>query len=212
MGYSFSKTKPATANEYLTPGIYRLKVTEVAVGKFDKGTPYIGFKFENEDGVSFTEKFQFGSDKGTEVSVSRLQYLHEGFFGKICKKDFSSIEEIAEYFSKYLTTKPITKTIVVGGNENKNTVFACLPYAGFILADDADVELGAFEPGSKEYKKVVRKSNSSSEVADKPNGILNDDDDSPIGESKKEEKTSKSDKKTSSKKEEKAPEDDDLPW
>ena len=92
--YNFSGTKAATANSYLNPGIYRLKVTEVKQDKFAKGTVYIGFKFENEDGVSFIEKFTFATEKGIEVTMSRLQYLHEGFFGKPLTKNFSSIEEL----------------------------------------------------------------------------------------------------------------------
>ena len=153
--YNFSGTKAATANSYLNPGIYRLKVTEVKQDKFAKGTVYIGFKFENEDCVSFIEKFTFATEKGIEVTMSRLQYLHEGFFGKPLTKNFSSIEEITEYFQKWLTSKPITKTILVGGNESGTTVFACLPYAGFFIDEDSDFELGEFEPGSKEYKRVI---------------------------------------------------------
>lgn len=216
MAYNFGKTKAATANQYLNPGIYKLKVSEVAKGEFsNKKTDYLGIKFENEDGLSFVEKFSFGTDKSAEVAVSRLQYIHLGFFGKECTKEFTSLDEIVAYFKKALTEgkKTIVKTIVVGGNESGNNVFACLPYAGFILEDDNDAELGEFDPSSKEYKKVVKKNNSTSEVADKPNGLLNDADESEIGKGKKETKTSaKAGAASKPAVEEKADEDEDMPW
>jgi hypothetical protein len=203
--YNFADTKAATANAYLNPGIYRLKVTEVKQDKFAKGTPYIGFKFENEEGVTFIEKFTFGSEESTKVSMSRLQYLHEGFFGKSCTKSLKNIEEITEYFSKWLTTKEIVKTILVGGNESGNVVYACLPYSGFFIDEDANFELGEFEPGTKEYKKVIRKNKSTSEVSDKPNGLLNDAEDEEIGSKAKPKDESK-------KKAEKEPAKEECPW
>lgn len=225
MAYNFGKTKAATANQYLNPGIYKLKVSEVTQDKFPKGSPYLGIKFENEEGLSFVEKFGFGTDKATEVALTRLQYIHEGFFGKPCEKEFKNLEEITSYFAKALTggKKTIVKTIVVGGNESGTNVFASLPYAGFILSDeDAEsAELGEFEVGSKEYKKVVKKNNQTSEVSDKKNGLLNDtddDDDAAIG-SKKKDTVKASTPKTSAKKpavekeeEEAEKEDDEMPW
>jgi hypothetical protein len=200
--YNFKNTKAAVANAYLNPGIYKLRVTEVKQDKFSKGVPYIGIKFENQDGLSFIEKFQFGSEKSAEVSLSRLQYLHEGFFGKECKENFDSLEEITEYFSKYLTGKKIVKTIVVGGNLNGNVVYACLPYSGFIVPEGEDVELGEFDPKSKEYSDVVKKNSTVSEVAGKANGLLNDT-----------EGTTTSDKKSPKTTGEKAvAADDGKPW
>lgn len=221
MAYNFGKTKAATANQYLNPGIYKLKVAEVTQGEFEKkGTPFLGIKFENEDGLGFVEKFGFGSDKAVEHALARLQYIHLGFFGKECEKDFKNLDEIVAYFNKALTQgkKTIVKTIVVGGNQSGSTVFACLPYAGFILEDDNDAELGEFEEGSKEYKKVVRKSNTTSEVSDQKNGLLNDsDDDQEIGKGKKDSKPAgKTAGKAKPPVEEdddaKKKEDDDMPW
>jgi hypothetical protein len=224
MAYNFSKTKAATANQYLNPGIYKLKVAEVTKDKFSKkGTPYLGIKFENEDGLSFVEKFSFGSDKSSEVAMTRLQYIHLGFFGKECEKEFKNLDEIVAYFDRALTggKKTIVKTIVVGGNESGNTVFACLPYAGFILDDDSEAELGEFDPGSKEYKKVVTKNTSTSEVAEKANGLLNDsEDDEEIGAKKNGAKKpevakAKGATKPAPKEEEDEAddkEDDDMPW
>lgn len=205
--FDFSKTKAATANNYLNPGIYRLRPTEVKLDKFAKGSEYIGIKFETEDGQSFIEKFNFGTEKGNKVSAERLQYLHEGFFGKSLTKNFTSTKEIADYFSKYLTTKPIVKTIVVGGRDDGKNVYACLPYAGFFVDEDSDVELGEFESGSAQYKKVVRKDEKTSEVAGRANGLLNDTDgDAPIGGGKATAKT------TAKAKAEVAAEDEDEPW
>lgn len=218
MAYNFSKTKAATANQYLNPGIYKLQVTEVTKDKFPKGSPYLGIKFENEEGLSFVEKFGFGSDKAIEVALSRLQYLHNGFFGKDCTKDFDNLDEVLAYFKKALTSKKIVKTIIVGGNESGNNVFAALPYSGFVLSDEdaENAELGEFDPSSKEYKKVVKKNNQTSEVADKANGLLNDsDDDGQIGSKKAAPKTEA--KKATAKKavepdEDAKDEDDDMPW
>ena len=212
MAYNFGNTKAATANKYLNPGIYKLKVTDVIKDKFSqKGTAYLGIKFENEDGLSFVEKFSFGSDKSAEVALTRLQYIHLGFFGKECAKEFSNLDEIVAYFKKALTEgkKTIVKTITVGGNDNGKNVFACLPYAGFILeGDDAEnAELGEFDLGSKEYIKVVTKNKSTSEVADKPNGILNDDDTDAIGSKRAGNKTTAVEKEKAVEKE-----NDDMPW
>ena len=224
MAFKFSNTKAATANQYLNPGIYKLKVTEVTKDKFSqKGTPYLGIKFENEEGLSFVEKFSFGSDKSAEVALSRLQYIHVGFFGKECVKDFSNLDEVVTYFRKALLEgkKTIVKTIIVGGNESGSNVFACLPYAGFILeGEDAEnAELGEFDPGSKEYKKVVKKNTQVSEVSDKKNGILNDDDDDEIGAKKNGAKTAapvagKKTTKIAEVEEDAAADDDDadMPW
>jgi hypothetical protein len=220
MAFKFSNAKAATSNQYLNPGIYKLKVTEVTKDKFSqKGTPYLGIKFENEDGLSFVEKFSFGTDKSSEVALTRLQYIHVGFFGKECSKDFNTLDEVVNYFRKALLEgkKTIVKTIVVGGNESGNNVFACLPYAGFILEgeDEENAELGEFDPGSKEYKKVVKKNTSVSEVADRPNGILNDSDGEEIGAKKNGAKASavvSGKKATDDSKQKEEDDDDDMPW
>jgi len=212
MSFNFNGAKAATANNYVNPGIYKVKVTNVELGKFEnKGTEYVGITFETEDGASFTEKFSFGSEKAVETSISRLQYLHEAWFTKPLAKDFDSLNEVASYFKKALTGKTIIKTIIVGGNKSaQGTVFASLPYAGFVIEDTDDVEYGEFDPKSPEYKKYVRVNNTTSEVSGKANGLLNEDNAVEIGGAKKG-AAPKAEKVSPKKKAVKA-DDDDMPW
>lgn len=223
--FNFKETEAAKGVTYMTPGIYALKPVKVELGKFPKGTAYLGITFEDENEVSITEKFVL-----SEKAIGRLQYLHEGFFGKKCEKNFKSEAEVEAYFRKALTTKEIVKNIIIGGEISGGNVYASLPYTNFI---DDDSEVGEFEEGSEEWKKYVKKraTGGDSEVAGKGNGILNssdedDDDSAPAANSKKNEKTStdkKADKaapagKGKNKKNEPADtetgegEDEDMPW
>lgn len=178
MAFNFKDTESAVASQYLQPGAYKMAIEKVEFGKFPKAnTPYAAVTFITKAGEEFTEKFSI-----TDNAISRLQYLHEGWFGKKCDKTFKSAEEVFEYFQKALTGKKIVKNILVGGNINNGTTYASLPYADFIFAD-GDYDLGPFEEGDDNWKKVVRKANTTSEAAGAKNGLLNDDDDS-IGKGK----------------------------
>jgi hypothetical protein len=183
--FDFKNTEAAKGVSYMTPGVYALKPVKVELGAFPKGTKYLGITFENEDEVQITEKFVL-----SEKAIGRLQYLHEGFFGKKCEKQFKSEGEVEAYFRKALTTKEIVKNIIIGGEISGANVYASFPYTNFIDEEGA-LELGEFEEGSEEWKKYVKKrANATSEVADQGNGLLNsDDDDDEIGVAKKEKGT-----------------------
>ena len=175
MNLNFGAVKAVEENSFLSPGYYRMKISKVEVGKFPKGTTYIGFVFETKEGDKFEEKFGFGTEAGVEASLARLKYLHNGFFGVDVDKNFSSVEELAAYFSKAFAKKAIIRTIKVGGNINNGNVYASLPYAGFIVpeADKDKVTLGAFDKDSEEYKKVVRvTAAAANESTGKGNGLL----------------------------------------
>lgn len=219
--FDFKNTEAAKGVSYMTPGVYALKPVKVELGTFPKGTKYLGVTFENEDEVQITEKFVL-----SEKAIGRLQYLHLGFFGKNCVKQFKSEGEVEAYFRKYLTEKEIVKNIIIGGEISGANLYASFPYTNFIDEEGA-LDLGEFEEGSEEWKKYVKKrTGATSEVSDQGNGLLNDsdDDDSPIGggksepvpapKSKKEEKP-KAGGKAATKKEEKeepAADDNDMPW
>lgn len=212
--YDFKNTESAKGVSFLTPGVYRLQPNKVELGAFPKGTKYLAVTFETEDEVEITEKFVL-----SEKAIGRIQYLHEGFFGKKCEKVFKSEEEVEAYFRKALTTKKLVKSVIIGGEIAGTNVYASLPYTNFILEDDSDMELGVFEEGSEEWKKFVKKraTTNSSEVEGKANGILNEDDnDEEIGKkSKKNEKAADkpaAGKKGAKKEEPKEDEDDDMPW
>ena len=175
MTLNFGAVKAAEENSFLSPGYYRMKISKVEVGKFPKGSAYVGFTFETKEGEKFEEKFGFGTEAGVEASLSRLKYLHNGFLGADVDKNFSSIEDLADYFKKALTKKAIVKTIKVGGNLNNGNIYACLPFAGFIVpeAEKDKVTLGAFDKDSEDYKKVVRvTTTAANESTGKGNGLL----------------------------------------
>jgi hypothetical protein len=201
--YDFSKVQPATVGNYIEPGLYKLRIKEAkGIESKQNKTPGLAVTLHNQDGQSVTATFYV-----TENTLDRLQYLHSAWLGKNADGKFKSAEDIIEYFVKALTTtaaKKITKVVLVGGNIAENgKVFSDLPYSGFVVEDE-NVELGAFDTDSKEYKKYVIPSNLKNESSGKKNGILNSDDtdgtDEDFGKTKKAtEKPSKSDKDTKSK-------------
>jgi hypothetical protein len=179
--YDFSKVAPASVGNYLEPGIYKLRVKEAsATESTTNKTPGLAVIFENKEGQSVKETFYV-----TEKSVDRLQYFHTAFLGKELAAKFKNEGEIIAYFVKTLAAaKKVVKTILVGGNiSDSGRVFSQLPYSGFVIEEE--VELGAFDTDSKEYKKYVTASNMKSEVAGKKNGILNEDPEEEIGAKKK---------------------------
>lgn len=207
--YDFKNTKPATSATYLTPGVYKLKPTNVELGVFKTGTPYLAITFQTEDEIDITEKFSL-----TKNAISRLQYLHVGFFGKECDKAFKSDEEVLTYFKKCLTTKSFVKNIIVGGEiAVDGNIYANLPYTNFVV-EDGDLDLGEFEEGSEEWKKYVKKkAKQTSEVEGKNNGLLNDDDEEQIGKKKETKADAKgTGKKVTKKEESNEEEDSEMPW
>lgn len=150
--FDFGKVDSADG-KYLKPGMYRLKVTNAEFEHPEGKNPRLNVTFSNKSGEVVKERFIL-----TPKAFGRLQYLHEQLFGKRLEKTFQSERQIAEYFAKALTGKPIEKTYVVGGEiSTDGKVYARLPYSGFILEQD-DVEEGAFEPGSARYREVVKES------------------------------------------------------
>lgn len=225
--YDFSKITPATAGNYLEPGLYKLRIKDAkGIESKQNKTPGLAVTFHNQDGQTVTATFYV-----TENTLDRLQYLHSAWLGKNADGKFKSAEEIIEYFVKALTTtaaKKITHVVVVGGNIAENgKVFSDLLYSGFVVEDE-NVELGAFDTDSKEYKKFVTASTLKNEASGKKNGILNDEpaeEDDDFGKKSKDKpKTApKSEKdkspKGKTKKDEPAEEpedpaegDDDLKW
>lgn len=191
--FDFKNAEAAKESAYLKPGIYTMKITEVKIDKFPKGAPYLGFTFETADGLKFTEKMGYSSEKAVEVFVSRLQYLHEAWVGKKLDKILKTPEEVQAYFSKtFVNPKAGTKNIIIGGEVNGKNVYAALPFTNFITTEDET----EFTEGSDEWKKYVKASNRKSEASGQKNGILNESDDAA---------DSGADAKDT-------PEDDETPW
>lgn len=196
--FDFKSTEAAQETSYLKPGVYPVKITEVKAGEFSqKKSPYLGVTFTTDEGLSITEKFPL-----SEKALPRLQYLHEAWTNKKLDKVFKSIEEVETYFAKtFVNPKAGTRNLVVGGEVNGQTVYGNLPYTGFIVGKDSDLELGEFEEGDDNWKRYVKKSTRTSETSGKAGGILNDaDSDKPKrGRPAKDEK-------------EKEEEDSETPW
>lgn len=201
--FDFKNTESAKENSFLKPGVYSMKITEVKLDKFPKGSTYLGIKFETEDGLAVTEKmgynFKDPKAKQNEIFLSRLQYLHEAWTGKKLDKVFKKPEEIEAYFAKtFVNPKAGTRNIIIGGSDNGKAVFAELPFTGFILGSDSELTEGEFEQGSPEWKKYVKASTQTSAASGKKNGILNEED----GAEDTAEKGGKDDKD----------DEDDTPW
>lgn len=198
VGFDFTKTEAAAEISFLKPGVYAMKISEVKLGTFSKGSPYLGFTFETEQGLKLEEKMGYSSEKAKEVFMSRLQYLHEAWSGKKLDKVFKSIEEIEAYFKKvFVSPKAGTRNIIIGGEVLGTKIYGSLPFTNFIVPDDSDLELGEFTEGDDNWKKYVKKSNRTTEASGKKGGILNEDaDDSPGSDGK----------------DDAADDTDDVPW
>lgn len=175
--FDFKGVESAKNGNFLKPGYYRARVSKVESGTFEQsGFPYIAVTFQTQDGLELTEKFSLKSKNPDFNPLKRLQYLHEYWLGEPIDSTFKSVDGIAEFFKKALVTKKAgVKTIAVGGEINGKIVYARLPFSDFIV--DGDIELGAFDEDSNEWKQFVKKSNRTTEATGKKGGLLNDDDD-----------------------------------
>jgi hypothetical protein len=178
--FDFSKTDAAKESNYMRPGVHRVKIADVKAGEFPQSKlPYLGITFENAEGVKIEEKFVLKAKDPDSKSnpLSRLQYLHEAWSGKLLDKAFKSIAEMEAYFKKvFVNAKAGTRNLIVGGEINGKVVYGRLPFTGFLVAD-GEIDLGEFEEGSDEWKKYVKKSTRTTEASGKKGGLLNDADD-----------------------------------
>lgn len=189
MAMNFGKAEAAKENNFLKPGVYSMKISEVKLDKFPKGKTYLGFTFITEEGLTLTEKMGFDWDnesaKQNEIFMSRLQYLHEAWTGKKCEKVFKKASEIETYFkAAFVNPKAGVRNIIVGGEVSGGKTYAALPFTAFILDKDSDLEAGEFEEGDDNWKKYVKKSTKTSEAAGKKGGVLNEDGEDGKGDAK----------------------------
>lgn len=109
--------------------------------------------FHGSDG-SMREKFYI-----TAKTLPRLQYLHEGWFGKKIEKLFDSADAVGNYFVALFNSdaaKKVYQNVEVQGEENVDgKVYTKFGYSGFIL--DKDATLGVFERGSSDWMTKVKK-------------------------------------------------------
>jgi hypothetical protein len=153
--FDFSKVETAKSGQYLRPGMYRLTPTTVELEQPDNANPRLNVTFTHKDGSSLRERFII-----TPKALSRLQYLHEAWFGKKLEKAFSSVDQIGEYFKKALLTKAKEMPMIVGGELADNgRVYARLPFTGFVVLREDLFEEGAFEEGTARYNEVVKARN-----------------------------------------------------
>jgi hypothetical protein len=194
--FDFKSVESAKESSFIVPGVHTVNITKVSAGEFpQKKSPYLGVTFTTDEGLSIEEKFPL-----SEKAMGRLQYLHEAWTGKKINKAFKSADEVATYFaSTFVNPKAGTRNLLVGGEINGKVVYGQLPYTGFIVGDDSNLELGAFTEGDDNWNKYVKKSTRTSESSGKGNGILNDKDEDKLKS------------KTSTKKDEKD-DDEDSPW
>lgn len=168
----FSAVEAAESNtgNYLKPGIYRAKPTEVELVERDGGTSAIKVTFEGVtepyEGAVVEEKF-FLSQK----ALPRLQYLHEKYLGFKLENKAITYQKLTDYLAQKLLTKPKSILLSVGGREGKDgKVYGQLPFTDFILDADANVEEGAYEEGSAQYNKSIKKNNNPSTMSN--SGVL----------------------------------------
>lgn len=180
MAFNFGAVEAAKENNFLKPGVYSMKVSEVKLDKFPKGKTYLGITLSTEDGLTLTDKLGFDwadeSAKQNQVFISRMQYLHEAWVGKKCEKTFKKPEEIEEYYRKtFVNPKAGVRNIIVGGEVSQDgKTYAALPFTKFIVEKGDKIELGEFEEGDDNWKKYVKKTSRTSEASGKKGGILNE--------------------------------------
>lgn len=151
--FDFSKVEAAKGSQYLRPGHWRLTPTDVTLETPDKGNPRLNVTFTHKTGAFVKEKFIL-----TPKAITRLQYLHEAWFGKKLEKAFTSTEQIGEYFKKALLTKAKEMPMIVGGEETpEGKVYAKLGFTDFIFLREDLFEEGEFERGTARWNEVVKK-------------------------------------------------------
>src|ERR1035437_5549438 len=159
----FSEVSAAEGGQgmYLRPGVYFVKPSSVELVEKEGSTPCVKITFTavNDDfeGMTVEERF-FLSQK----ALPRLQYLHEKYLGFKLEKKAVSLQQLEIYLQQKLTVKPKTICVRVEGQEKNDKVYACLPYTDFIIEDTTNVEEGAYEEGSVEYKRAVKKARNAS--------------------------------------------------
>jgi hypothetical protein len=152
--FDFSKVEVAKSSQYVRPGMWKMSVTDVELVTPENKNPCLNITFSKSDGASFRDRFFI-----TPKALSRLQYLHEAWFGKKLEKAFTSVEQLGEYFKKALTTKSKEMPMIVGGEENaEGRVYARLPFTGFVVTNEDLFEEGEFEKGTARYNEVVKRS------------------------------------------------------
>jgi hypothetical protein len=165
--FDFSKIDSPVSKSYLTPGIYKLYVSDVELVEKEGKTSYLNITFQNENG-SVKQKFYL-----SEKALSNLQYLHEGFFNKRIEKVFENNKQVEAYFKKALLTKKIEKDFIVGGQiAQDGKVYTELPFGNFLVKDGVDYDLGEFEEDGHMYRKFVKKQSVSKSVASSDDVIL----------------------------------------
>jgi hypothetical protein len=179
--FNFSGVEAAKAGNYLKPGYYRVRITDVKEGSFEKsGIPYTEITFQTKEGLAISEKFVLKSKEPNAKfnPLSRLVYLHETWLGEKVDADFKTPGDVAKYFKKVMVGKEAgVKTIVVGGEQSGKIVYGRIPLTEFVIIKTDDIILGAFEEGSEEWKQYVKKSTRTTEATGKKGGLLNADDD-----------------------------------
>lgn len=158
--FDFSKVEAAKEQAKLQPGLYNVTITDATFttpeGKKPDGsskTPFVDVTFTTENGGSITVPFYI-----TEKAFGRIQYLHTSWFGAACTKSFATVQEIGQYFEKLLKAKgaSFNRVLSVVGVDNGNNVYPDIPYTGFIVENTDGIDLGAYAPGSDDYKRAIR--------------------------------------------------------
>lgn len=186
--FDFSTVEAAVSAEFMVPGYWNVKITDVAfIDKKDDGsaiTPRVKITFAGKGG-QFSDNFFI-----TPKAMPRLQYLHEQWIGKKLEKVFENATGVYAYFEKLFKSpqaQKISKMIIVGGETVGDKTYARLPYTGFVLPDEGNFKEEAFEVGSNLWKNhVTVKTNASTATNDV---MLPGNDAPPSGNSPKEEES-----------------------
>jgi len=157
----FSQVEAATGGNYFSPGQYFVKPKEVKISDVGKSNPKkaLFVTFEHEDGRQHTEKFFLvGEDrKKTLKLLGRLQYLHIVLYNTEVTTAFKDWNDMENYWKSRLLSLLHPLKVIIGGEESsQGTVFTKLPFTDYIH-NGQYFEEKEYEPGSPEYRKVVKK-------------------------------------------------------
>lgn len=156
MSIDFKNIEVPVNNQYLKPGMYNVKVTNVVLQTPDNKTPYLEIEFTSSMGTMKEKFYLKGKDEEkTKSLLGRLQSLHMSWFDKPLEKPFENYEGVQKYFHKALTTFTKERAILVEGEQASNgKVYVKLPFKNFVLPNL--VEQMAFVEGSAQYVQNVK--------------------------------------------------------
>jgi hypothetical protein len=166
--------------EYLNPGMYMVKPISVKKGTSSKkGTPYFELTLEAvSKNENYNKKIAKSKFYVTANTLPRLQLLHEGMTGKKLTREFTSSDDVCDYFANLVNQygDKMKKPMIIGGSISSDgkKMYSDLPYAGFFVPEEHFEEM-EFTQGDARWKAAITSDNkvfTPSEAPDSDEGMV----------------------------------------